>query len=155
MDFEKPSEYVVHEAAREGRSKKASPLHAYIADLVVAATVESLLNVCAVTANTAAGMTSSLSILQANPRLATRKDEDERLPLHWACSYNHLPIVELLVSRKDFDPDVQDGSGWTPLMIASSLAEGDDLVDLLLSKEADVNAKSKDIHLATEHYNDS
>lgn len=37
---------------------------------------------------------------------------------------------------------VQDGSGWTPLMIASSLKEGDALVDLLLSKEADVNVKS-------------
>ena len=64
------------------------------------------------------------------------------MAIHWACSYNHFPIVELLVSRKDFDPDVQDGSGWTPLMIASSLPEGDALVDLLLSKEADVNAKS-------------
>ena len=28
-------------------------------------------------------------------------------------------------------------------MIAASLREGDDLVDLLLSKEADVNAKSR------------
>ena len=37
----------------------------------------------------------------------------------------------------------QDSAGWTPLMIASSLRDGDDLVDVLLSKEADVNAKSK------------
>ena len=28
-------------------------------------------------------------------------------------------------------------------MIAASLREGDDLVDMLLSKEADVNAKSR------------
>ncbi len=28
-------------------------------------------------------------------------------------------------------------------MIAASLREGDDLVDILLSKEADINAKSK------------
>lgn len=36
----------------------------------------------------------------------------------------------------------QDSSGWTPLMIASSLRDADDVVDLLLNKEADVNAKS-------------
>jgi 26S proteasome non-ATPase regulatory subunit 10 len=48
-----------------------------------------------------------LTSRQANPRLATQKDDDERLPIHWAVSYNHLPIVELLVSRNDFDPDVQ------------------------------------------------
>ncbi|KAL8795226.1 MAG: hypothetical protein Q9195_002237 [Heterodermia aff. obscurata] len=82
------------------------------------------------------------SLLNANPRLATRRDDDERLPIHWACSYSHFDIVELLISRKDFDPDVQDGSGWSPLMIASSLQEGDDLVDLLLHKGADVNCKN-------------
>ena len=34
-------------------------------------------------------------------------------------------------------------------MIAASLPQGEDLVDVLLSKEADVNAKSKFSHLAT------
>jgi hypothetical protein len=37
----------------------------------------------------------------------------------------------------------QDGAGWTPLMIAVSLKEGEDLVKLFLSKGADVNAKSE------------
>lgn len=82
------------------------------------------------------------SLLNANPRLATKRDDDERLPIHWAISYNHMPIIELLVSRTDFAPDVQDSAGWTPLMIAASLREGDDVVDMLLSKEADVNAKN-------------
>ncbi|CAL8583793.1 putative ankyrin-repeat protein [Xanthoria parietina] len=82
------------------------------------------------------------SLLNANPRLATTKDDDERLPIHWALSNTHEAIVQLLVSRKDFDPDVQDGSGWTPLMIASSLREGETMVDLLLSKDADVNIKN-------------
>lgn len=44
---------------------------------------------------------------QANPRLASKQDDDGRLPIHWAISYNQYPIVELLASRKDFDPDVQ------------------------------------------------
>ena len=52
-------------------------------------------------------------------------------------------MVLLLAQGKDFDPDVQDGSGWTPLMIAVSLKEGDELVNLLLQKGADVNQTSK------------
>lgn len=42
---------------------------------------------------------------------------------------------------------LQDGSGWTPLMIAVSLKEGDELVDLFLRKDADVNAKSTHLSL--------
>ncbi|KAH8665849.1 ankyrin repeat-containing domain protein [Tricladium varicosporioides] len=82
------------------------------------------------------------SLLSANPKLADRKDDDERLPIHWAVSYGHLDIAVLLSASKNFDPDVQDGSGWTPLMIAVSLKDGDALVDLFLRKGADVNAKN-------------
>lgn len=35
------------------------------------------------------------------------KDDDERLPIHWAAAYNRVPVVELLVSMKNFDPDVE------------------------------------------------
>ncbi|KAL4997164.1 ankyrin repeat-containing domain protein [Aspergillus recurvatus] len=99
------------------------------------------------------------SLLNANPKLATTKDDDDRLPIHWAVAYNHLPIVELLVSTKDFDPDVEDGSCWTPLMIAASLknAEGDPIIELLLRKGADVNVKSvtgqNALHFATSKAN--
>jgi 26S proteasome non-ATPase regulatory subunit 10 len=48
-----------------------------------------------------------------------------------------------LAQTKDFDPDVQDSSGWTPLMIAVSLKEGEGLVNLFLNKGADVNETSK------------
>lgn len=44
---------------------------------------------------------------QANPRLATRRDEDDRLALHWALSNNRTAIVELLSERDDFDPDTK------------------------------------------------
>jgi len=50
--------------------------------------------------------------------------------------------VQLLTQQKGFDVDVQDGSGWSPLMIAVSVDDGDQVVDLLLSREADVNLKS-------------
>jgi len=82
------------------------------------------------------------SLLSANPKLAEKRDDDERLPIHWAVSYGHQDIAILLASRKDFDPDVQDGAGWTPLMIAVSLKEGEELVKLFLQKGADVNAKN-------------
>ncbi|RAK97073.1 ankyrin repeat domain-containing protein [Aspergillus ibericus CBS 121593] len=99
------------------------------------------------------------SLLSANPKLANVKDDDERLPIHWAVAYNRLPIVELLISNKYFDPDVEDGSGWTPLMIAASLknAEGDPIIDLLLKKGADVSTKSVSgqnaLHFATSKAN--
>ena len=38
---------------------------------------------------------------------------------------------------------MQEGVGWTPLMIASSVKDGDAIVDLLLKRGADVNARSK------------
>ncbi|KAJ5946464.1 ankyrin repeat-containing protein C6C3.08 [Penicillium verhagenii] len=87
------------------------------------------------------------------------KDDDDRLPIHWAVANNHLNVVELLVAVKNFDPDVEDGSGWTCLMIAASLrdAAGDAIIDLLLRKGADVSMKSNSgqnaLHFATSKGN--
>ena len=44
---------------------------------------------------------------KADPKLAKLKDDDGRLPIHWAVSSNQLEIVRALVQTKDFDPDVQ------------------------------------------------
>ncbi|KAK2864963.1 hypothetical protein FQN49_004040 [Arthroderma sp. PD_2] len=99
------------------------------------------------------------SLLNANPKLAFLKDGDERLPIHWAVAYNQPLIIEPLISMKGFDPDVTDASGWTPLMIAASLkdGEGDSIIEILLRKEADVNIKSVSgqnaIHFATSKNN--
>lgn len=82
------------------------------------------------------------SLLNENPKLANQQDDDNRLAIHWAISFNHKDIVNLLVSTINFDPDVQDGSGWTPLMIAASVKDGEEMVDILLEKEADINAKN-------------
>lgn len=99
------------------------------------------------------------SLLNANPKLAKLVDDDERLPIHWACAYNHLDIVKILSSTRSFDPDVQDASGWTPLMIASSLKDnvGIPAIDLLLAKEADVKTITTTggtaLHFATSKNN--
>ncbi|OQD89921.1 hypothetical protein PENANT_c002G02716 [Penicillium antarcticum] len=101
------------------------------------------------------------SLLNANPKSALVKDDDDRLPIHWATAYNHLRVVELLVGAKGFDPDVEDGSGWTPLMIAASLkdAAGDAIIEMLLRKGADVSTKSSSgqnaLHFASSKSNTS
>ncbi|PGH11302.1 hypothetical protein AJ80_07202 [Polytolypa hystricis UAMH7299] len=99
------------------------------------------------------------SLLNANPKLALLKDPDERLAIHWAVAYNRLPIFELLVAVKDFDPDATDASGWTPLMMAASLrdSEGDAMIEMLLRKDGDPNMKSvtgqNALHFATSKGN--
>ena len=81
--------------------------------------------------------------MDSNPRLATLPDLDERYPIHWAISFNHTAIVDLFIQQPSFDPNVRDGMGWTPLMCAVSVKDGELLVEKLLSRGADVNAKSK------------
>lgn len=79
------------------------------------------------------------ALLNANPRLSQRADGDERLPVHWACAYNHLAIVSVLASQRSFDGDATDSAGWTPLHISASLPAnaGLEVMQLLLAKEAD------------------
>ncbi|KAG6363000.1 hypothetical protein INS49_008095 [Diaporthe citri] len=82
------------------------------------------------------------SLLNAEPTLSKRKDDDGRLPIHWAASANQLDITQLLAEHKGFDVDVQDEIGWTPLMIAASVKDSERLVEFLLSKGADPNEKN-------------
>lgn len=45
--------------------------------------------------------------VQADPKLANLRDDDGRLPIHYAASANQLEIANILVQTKGFDPDVQ------------------------------------------------
>ncbi|EEY18978.1 ankyrin repeat-containing protein [Verticillium alfalfae VaMs.102] len=82
------------------------------------------------------------AILKTDPKLAARVDDDGRMPIHWAVSANQIDIVVLLTQLRGFDPDVQDGSGWSPVMIAGSLPDGDAVMDVFLSRGADINLKN-------------
>jgi 26S proteasome non-ATPase regulatory subunit 10 len=94
-----------------------------------------------------------VTIQQANPRLSKLADDDGRLPIHWAVSYNQLSIVKLLMEHTpDFDPDVQDSLGWTPLMMSASRPEGTELATLLIAKGANVNEKSKEASYHPPHF---
>lgn len=97
------------------------------------------------------------SLLNAEPTLSKRKDDDGRLPIHWAASANQLDITQLLAEHKGFDVDVQDEIGWTPLMIAASVKDSERLVEFLLSKGADPNEKNNTgqtvVHFVTSKNN--
>jgi len=79
--------------------------------------------------------------LQTDLKLASKKFQDERQPLHWACSGGHDIIVEYLLNVCNAPIDEPDDSGWTPLIIASS-AGRDNIVRLLLQQNADPNNRT-------------
>lgn len=111
--------FAIHAACREG--KGALPhYYAYLSDwmafeahtcifyIFIVTVVESLLNVGLRKHRYSFFICSGLTgIEQADPKLANRKDDDGRLPIHWAASSNQLEIVRLLTQSKGFDPDVQ------------------------------------------------
>ncbi|XP_065842261.1 26S proteasome non-ATPase regulatory subunit 10-like [Oscarella lobularis] len=59
------------------------------------------------------------ALLVARPRDARIVDQDQRMPLHWACSSGREKIVDYLL-RLEVPIDAKDDALWTPLMIASS-----------------------------------
>ncbi|OWT42831.1 ankyrin repeat domain-containing protein [Pochonia chlamydosporia 170] len=81
-------------------------------------------------------------LLKTDPRSSRKKDDDGRYPIHWAASSNNLEIVTLLANQANFDPDVQDESGWTPLMISASVPDSEPVLRVLIQKGAEVNEKT-------------
>lgn len=61
-------------------------------------------------------------LLAENPRLAVSRDDDNRTPLHCACSLNNEEIVDLILPHVAVDIDeLTDDAGWTPLHIVLAL----------------------------------
>lgn len=75
------------------------------------------------------------------PSLATKIDENKRMPLHWAASGGHTDVVKYLLDHR-VPLDEKDDSQWTPLMIAAS-AGRDVIVSLLIDSGADVNSTNE------------
>lgn len=73
---------------------------------------------------------------------ASMRFQDDRHPLHWACSGGHHVVVDYLLTVYNVPVDDADDSGWTPLIIASS-AGHEDIVATLLRREANPNKRTK------------
>lgn len=108
--MEEQNKFAIHAACRDGRGKlaQARPYmrETWLTSLLAVSTVESLLNVRDTDSGVKICLDRAKSI-QADPKLAKLKDDDGRLPIHWACSANQLEIVLLLAAQKGFDLDVQ------------------------------------------------
>lgn len=93
-------------------------------DLTVA-TTQSLLNVSVFNADCNRYLLSCPKLetvrlmrgFQVDPKLSKRKDDDGRLPIHWAASANQLDIVQLLAEQQGFEVDVQVRPGTPPWRI--------------------------------------
>ncbi|KAJ7390163.1 26S proteasome non-ATPase regulatory subunit 10 [Desmophyllum pertusum] len=79
--------------------------------------------------------------IDLKPSLATKLDENERMPLHWAASGGHTEIVKFLLDV-GVPVDTKDDTQWTPLMIAAS-AGRDVIVSMLIGHGADVNSTNE------------
>ena len=66
------------------------------------------------------------------------KNCDGTSPLYIACQYGHSKIISILLNS-NADPNIVTSDGWTPLMIASSMADISTILLLLLQYDADIN----------------
>ena len=101
-------------------------------------------------------------LISEDPSLFSLKDDDERTPLHWACSADDIEIVKILlkIGGKGVDlDDLVDSSGWTPFHIACALGSVPILQELMNHEpQPDVNLLTNQgttgLHLAVSknHY---
>ena len=79
-----------------------------------------------------------------------------KTPLHYACEFGHLLIVEYLIS-KGADIEAKDIYYWTPLHFACK-EDHLEIVEYLISKGADIEAKewmdlNGPLHIASQYDN--
>lgn len=78
-------------------------------------------------------------LLLQDPSLALLRDEDARTPLHWACTMNDEPMIELLLPHTKGDLDeLTDDSGWTPVHIVAALGNRK-MLQLMMARDPEPN----------------
>lgn len=82
--------------------------------------------------------------VEKDAQYVSRKDNNERLLLHWAAVGGHLLIVQYLL-EKGSPVDPEDDFQSTPLILAASSGRTE-VVTLLISKGANINAKNQEGH---------
>lgn len=100
-------------------------------------------------------------LVRETPLLVKQRDDDGRVPLHWAVSSGDADMVAFLVANMAHEEidDLVDNSGWTPVHIAAATGRSD-LLDVLLDHDPkpDVNLTTASgttaLHLAVSknHY---
>ncbi len=89
----------------------------------------------------AGDLTRNNALLNADPGLIARRDEQGETPLHWTAKSNSRDVAELLIT-KGADINAEDKSGNTPMSVAAQ-SNSRDVVELLIAKGVNVNAEDK------------
>jgi len=92
------------------------------------------------------------AMLEENPALIVQQDRGGRIPLHWAASIGSQMLVDYLLDHDSMVGlvDASDEANWTPLIIAASAGKLE-IVETLIGKGADVNAKNSGGHSALQY----
>jgi ankyrin repeat protein len=69
----------------------------------------------------------------------TLPDTRGRTPLHWACNFDHRPLVSQLLQRDNVDPNARDNRGHTPLAYACGMDNVHLVALLLRHRDTDPN----------------
>ncbi|KAK3931165.1 26S proteasome non-ATPase regulatory subunit 10 [Frankliniella fusca] len=87
--------------------------------------------------------------LQEDGTLLTKKDDNDRLLIHWAALGGHEELVKLL-SDLGSPIDSKDDIGSTPLILAASAGK-EQVVHTLLSLGVNVNSQNNEGHSALQY----